>query len=229
MPRRKQRFNKLFEQLRANGGTPTGTGRVAEFHKFLTGINKVTQQNKIPVEARELYTIGLIPFALSATANTPEERYQATISAYSLAGLSNRANLTEAELGINRIVGGEKNSPNYFPALIRAKFNASGTTVNENKTSGITKQNYRYEYGRTFSFPFGRTTQATDAEDGSAETSVANVDELDVFRFAQNQLNASTNAANVPKSISYEAEVFKTDNKGQALYASTTIPAVTVS
>ena len=229
MPRKKRRFNKLFEQLRANGGTPTGTGRVAEFHKYITGQKKITQTNKIPVEGRELYAIGLIPFALSATTNDPSERYQATISAYSLAGLDSRANLDEEDLGINRIEGGEQVNSNYYPALIKAKFDAGSVGVNENKKSGITEEEYRYEYGRTFSFPFGRTTQAVDAEDGTAETSIANVDELDVYRFAQNRLGAATNAANVPRSVSYEAEVFKTASKGQALTATSTIPSVSVN
>ena len=229
MPRKRQRYKNLLRELKASGANPDPNSRSGNFLKFLTGQNKITQTNKIPVEARQLYAVGLIPFALSATADTPEERYLGTISAYSLKGLADRANLTEAKLGINEVVGGEQISQGYFPALIRAKFASNSAGVVENKVSGITKEEYRYDYGRTFSFPFGRTTNAVDAEDGSAETSVADVDELDVYRFALNDLGAAANENDRPSSVSYEPEVFKTDAKGTAYTATTTIPAISVS
>jgi|GEM_PF-2574262 len=230
MPRKNRRFNRLFRELRGTGSGNPEDGRTGEFLKFLKGQNKIVQQNKIPPEARELFKISLYPFALTPETTDPNNRYEANISAYSLNGLSDRAKgLSEAKLGINRIVGGERNDTGYFPALMRATFNASGSTVNENKVSGITKEPYRYEYGRTFSFPFGRTTTATDAKTGANETVMKDVDELDVYRFCLNDIKTPTNENEVPRSVSYEAEVFKTENNGKALKATTTIPSISVT
>ena len=227
MPRRRQRFNKLFDQLKAAGNSPEAGSRTANFLQFLTGNRKVTQANKIPVDGRKLYEIALLPFALSADSNTVDNRFKATISAYSVQGLESRANATEAQLGIYRIVGGEQENDNYYPALIRAKYDASGSTVQENKPSGITGETYRYKYGRTFSFPFGRTATATDAKDGTAEVTVDDADELDVLRSVQDQLKAGT-GTKAPKTLSYEAEVFKDESKGTPLETGTTLPSVDV-
>lgn len=230
MPRRKRRFSRLFRELKGAGTGNPEDGRTGEFLKFLKGVNKIKQENKIPPEARELFKVGLYPFALTPSGATPDQRYEANISVYSLNGLNDRAKgLSEAKLGINRIVGGERNNANYYPAIMRATFDASGSTLNENKISGITKEAYRYEYGRTFSFPFGRTTNVTDANDGSAETVLKDVDELDVYRFCLNDIKARTNDNEIPRSVSYEAEVFKTDSDGKALEAATTIPSISVS
>lgn len=228
MPRRKQRFNKLFNELRGTGGTPTGTGRTAEFFKYLTGQKQLTQDNPIPVEARKVYEIALLPFALSAPDNTVSNRYKATMSVYSVLGLTQRANADEDDFGIYRIVGGEQENENYFPALLKAKYDASGSQVEENRVSDITGESYRYKYGRTFSFPFGRTVTAVDAEDGTQETNVDDADELDVLRTLQNKLKAGEDTQEV-KTLSYEAEVFKDDAGGTPLVANATLPAINVS
>lgn len=229
MPRRKQRFSRLLENLRNNGGTPTGTGPLKEFHDYLVGVNKVTQQNKIPVEGRQLYEVGLIPFAVTPTGTTPDQRYIGTISAYSYKGLTNRAAIDVDDLGINFIAGGEQNNSDYYPALVKTKFDASSSTLLPEKTSAITGRKYPYKYGRTFSFPFGRTTSTTtDAQSGATETNINEVDELDVYRSVQTKLEVGTGTAK-PLSISYEPEVFKTDSDGQALTATTNVGAFTVS
>ena len=230
MPRKRRRFNRLFRELKGVGSGNPEDGRTGEFLKFLRGQNKIVQQNKISPEARELFKIALYPFALTPTGATPDQRYEANISAYSLNGLSTRATgISEDKLGINRIVGGERNDSGFFPALMKATFDSSTSTVNENKISGITKEPYRYKYGRTFSFPFGRTTNVTDAGDGSNETVLKDVDELDVYRFCLNDITVPTAAANIPRSVSYEAEVFKTQSNGKALETNTTVPSITVN
>ncbi|MGD1920406.1 MAG: hypothetical protein ACFCAD_16905 [Pleurocapsa sp.] len=137
--------------------------------------------------------------------------------------------LSEAKLGINRIVGGERSNSNYYPALLKASFSRSGAAVQENKVSGITKETYKYTPKRPFSFPFGRTTSVTDAGDGSAKTVLKDVDELDVYRFCLNDIKSPTNEDNVPSSVSYEAEVFKTDSADKALETGTTVPTITES
>ena len=228
MPRKKQRFNKLFDELRGIGGTPTGTGRTTEFFKYLTGQKKLTQDNKVPPEARKLYEIALLPFALSADSETPENRYTANISAYSLAGLTSRANANEDDFGIYRKVGGEQEDQNYFPALLKAKYDSTGSTVNESKESGITGETYRYKYGRTFSFPFGRTTEAIDAADGTAETVVDDADELDVLTTLQDKLKSGTGTQEV-QTLSYEPEVFKNASTGTPFETGDTVTGIDVS
>lgn len=228
MPRRRQRFNKLFDQLKASGNTPEANSRTGNFLKYLTGQRKVTQTNKIPAEARKTYEIGLLPFALSASDETPANRYKASISLYSLQGLDARANANEADFGIYYIQGGEQENENYYPALLKAKYDSAGSTVQENKASGITGDTYRYKYGRTFSFPFGRTTTAIDAEDGVKETVVDDADELDVLRTVQDKLRSGT-GNKAPLTLSYEAEVFKDDSNGTPLEATTALPTVDVS
>ena len=228
MPRRKQRFNKLFDELRGTGGTPSGTGRTTEFFKYLTGQKKLTQDNKVPPEARKLYEISLIPFAISASDESVGNRYKATMSAYSIAGLKDRANAAENDFGIFRIIGGEQEDENYFPALLKAKYDSAGSTVQENRISDITGQGYRYKYGRTFSFPFGRSTEAIDVKDGAKETVVDDADELDQLRTLQNKLKAGTGVTEV-KTLSYEPEVFKDSAGGTPLAPTTTVTGIDVA
>lgn len=228
MPRKRQRFNKLFDQLKAAGNSPADDSRTGNFLKYLTGQKKVTQTNKVPPEARALYEIALFPFALSASDTTAPNRYKTNISLYSLQGLATRANADQADFGIQRIVGGEQENENYYPALLKAKYDSAGSTVNENKESGITGETYRYKYGRTFSFPFGRTLTATDAKEGTPESTIDDADELDVLKTLQDKLKAGTNTQ-APQTLSYEAEVFKNDASGVPLETGTTLPGVDVS
>lgn len=226
MPRRKGRYSKLLASLRESGVPSAGTTgeekRLQGFYKYIIGDSKIEQNNKIPAEARKLFKIGLIPFAVSAASTAVTERYIAYMSAYSLKGLKDRTpNTLEAQLGIFKEEGGEIENSNYYPALIRASFSTTSAGVVEKKVSAVTKQAYRYDYKRTFSFPFGRSAVVEDAETGTAETTVANVDEIDVFRFVANNLKANTTAANVPTSISYEPEVFKTRATGTGYRADT--------
>ncbi len=229
MPRKKQRFSRLLRELKGTGTGNPESGRTKAFLDYLKGVNKVTQTNKVPDAGRELFEIALYPFALTPSGSTPDQRYKASISVYSLNGLSSRATgINEEKLGINRIAGGERENADYYPALMRASFSRGGASTQENKISGITKEPYKYVPKRTFSFPFGRTTSVTDAGDGTNETVLKDVDELDVYRFNLNDIKAPSNADNIPSSVSYEAEVFKTDGGGKALETSTQIPTVNV-
>lgn len=221
MPRRRQRYSKLFEKLRAQGGTaPTGTdSEVTGFYDYLLGKSgsKIKQDNAIPGEARQRYKIALIPFGLSATTNDVVNRNIAYISAYSLkAVLGTRVNATKADLGIFSSDQGGEDNPSYYPALLRASYSRSGATTNPSKTSAVTGQTYSYTPTRTFSLPFGRTTQATDAKTKTAETNLAEVDEIDVAKSVIDKLKAATNEDDRPKSVSYDPEIFKLASAGEA-------------
>jgi hypothetical protein len=237
MPRKSRgRYAKFLENLRGAGAVPpAATGdeedvKLYKFHQFLIGKSKIKQTNKIPEGARKLYQVGLLPFSLSATTSTPADRYVGYASAYSLAALKDRGgNLTEAKLGINLIVGGEKEDAGYYPALIRASFATTSASVVAAKVSAVTGTKYKYDYKRTFSFPFGRTTTSVkDAKTGTTETTVDDADAMDVYRSAVDALKSNTTNTNVPTTVSYDPEVFKTKTKGEAYKTGTNLPAIAV-
>lgn len=111
-----------------------------------------------------------------------------------------------------------------------------GATTNENKVSGITNNVYKYTPRRTFSFPFGRTLSAVDAETGDAETSIANVDEIDVLQVLQRALLAGGSPApqtppsedNRALSVSYVPEEYQSPRSGSDAPPSAP-PGVTVN
>lgn len=235
MPRRRSRFKRLRAQLRAVGGVPSGEGETTNFYKYVIGQNKLEMANAIDGESRKLLNIALIPFANSSTTDAATERYLAQISSYSWKGILTRSPLDYADFGIYLPDGGYNVNPNYYPALIRATYSKSGATTNDNKVSDITGNKYSYTPKRSFSFPFGRAQGYQDAKTKTAETSIANVDELDASSTLLKWLKAggknnppNPSPANVAESVSYEAEVFKpASSNGDA---TATAPAnVTVS
>ena len=212
MPRRKQRYSRLLLELKHTGGGAGTDSRVSNFLNFITGKRKLTQTNTIPAAARELYKVGLYPFALTAPGTpTAADRYTARISAYSLKGIQGRTpeGTTISHFGMHVIESGEQENPNYYPALLRAKYSAQGASEAE-RTSDITGDKYKYKYGRTFSFPFGRAIlDVKDATGGQAETTIDDADELDVLTSLRNRLNSPGDNREAPSSMSYEPEVYK--------------------
>ncbi|MEM8780000.1 MAG: hypothetical protein AAGF26_14235 [Cyanobacteria bacterium P01_G01_bin.49] len=170
----------------------------------------------------------MIPFALTPSGTTADQRYVTSMSAYSLKGLSDRAAATEANLGIYKIEGGEVSNPSFYPALIKAAYDASSSSAQPEKVSQITGEKYPYKYARTFSFPFGRVASADDAKTGTAGTAITDADELDVYRDVKTKLEAGT-GTQLPKSISYEPELFKTESDGTPYTATTTLGTFSVS
>lgn len=215
MPRRRSRFGALNRQLRAVGGVPTGDGPVSEYYKFLIGQKTLTVPNAISGEARELYNVAVIPFGVSATSTDPEERSVCQMSAYSINGLISRCPLDFEDFGIYTDTAGAEVNPNFFPALIKAAYTRSGATTIENKQSGITGRRYNYTPRRNFSFPFGRALGYLDAEEGTPETAIGNVDELDasrsLLRWLSNGSQTATPGAEGVQavSVSYDAEIYK--------------------
>lgn len=226
MPRRKgARFSKLFEKLRGTGGNPPTTGPTGEFYKYLTGVNKITMPNAIPAAARELVDVGVIPFATTPNGTTAGNRYLVGMTAYSYNGLRTRAkNFALADFGIYIKESGEKDNDNYFPALLRCSYSRSGATTNPNKVSAITKEPYSYTPRRTFAFPVGRTIAVYDAEEGTAETAINEVDEFDVVKTLTGWLKAGkkdTSTATVDDkdkaiSVSYDPEKFAPARSNEA-------------
>ena len=238
MPRRRRgRFSKLNEQLKAVGGAPSGTGAVSEYFKYRTGQKQFTVPNALSGVARELYDIALIPFATSPAGITAANRYRYGMTAYSYNGLVSRTgNLNLIDFGVYTIESGEQDNDEFYPALLRASYTRSGATANPNKTSNITGRTYNYTPKRTFSFPVGRTLSVYDAETGTAETAIADVDELDVVKTLTGWLKAGkkdTDTATIDEdnkafTVSYEPEKFNAPATNQAAPA-TAIPSVTVS
>ncbi len=235
--RRRGRFSKLNEKLRGVGGVPSGTGETSEYFKYLTGQKKLTIPNAIDGVAREIYDVAVIPFAISPSGTTAANRFKTGMTAYSYNGLIGRTgNLDLIDFGIYRIESGEQVNDNYYPALLRASYTKSGATTNSNKVSGITGKSYSYTPRRTFSFPVGRTVSVYDAETGTAETVIGEVDELDVVKTLVSWLKAGkkdTDTATISEdqkavSIAYEPEKYAAARSNEAAPTSA-ISGVTVN
>lgn len=227
MARRRSRYGRLLAELKKIGKDPKAGTEADFFLKFLTGENKIEIKNKPDADALKRYNIGLHPFAVEGDDDTAQGRIKVGITAYSFAGID-AAGLDNDDLGVHFIEGGEQENTLYYPALVRPSFKASGYTNDENKTSQVTGKKYNYVATRTFSFPFGRTTQAEDADEGTATGSLEASDELDVLRHVKTKIQSGT-ASDSLKSISYEPEYFKDISYAKDAESASDIPDTTVS
>ncbi|PIG94587.1 hypothetical protein [Gloeocapsopsis sp. IPPAS B-1203] len=207
MPRRRQRFAALERQFRESGGQAAAGSRLAGYIDFKTGKTSIKVSRVLTAEQRKRFGYAILPFGLSVSATpSPSERYAAAITAYSNSGRRDLG-LSDNECGYDNIGEETTQDDNFYPALIRC-FIPSGTTV-ETPTSAITRKEYRRRPGRSISFPFGRTvTSVVDAKTGEAESTLNNVDQLDVRKgLAQKAKNG--NGTNKALSVSFEPEAFK--------------------
>lgn len=184
MPRRVQRFSRLFDKLRASGGNFAGDeGEIAKFQQFLTGQRKITVQNAVEGAGRKLVSVGVLPFGEDIAATpTNADRYAVTMSTYSYAGWDSRikSQVTAAELGWAAPDAANKSAKEaqFFPALAKFTMTRSGAVENPAKISGVTGNTYSYTPRRTFGIPFGRTLTAVieSAKGGAAATDVEKVE-----------------------------------------------------
>lgn len=227
MPRKRSRYGRLLRELKTTGGNPTAGTELDNFLKYLTGVNKLQIINKPNPDELKRYNVAIHPFAIEGDDATANGRYKVGITAYSYAGIS-ASGLSNNDLGIFFIEGGEEENNDFYPALIKPSFKASGYTGNANKVSAVTGNEYNYVPTRTFSIPFGRTTQAEDAKDGTATNNITASDELDVMRHLKTTIQAGTASASL-KSISYEPEFFNEVSGAKDAAAASDIPAATVT
>ncbi|MEO1006902.1 MAG: hypothetical protein AAFW67_13915, partial [Cyanobacteria bacterium J06638_38] len=225
--RKRNRYARLLKELKTTGGSPTAGTELDFFLKYLTGENKLKIINKPDEGDLKRYGLAVHPFAIEAADATADSRYKVEITAYSFAGID-VAGLSNNDLGISFIEGGEQLNQDYYPALIKPSFRAGGYTGNSDKTSAVTGKKYNYVPTRTFSIPFGRTTAAEDAGDGSATSNISASDELDVVRHLKTKIAAGANADKL-KSISYEAEFFNEVSRAKDATAANDIPEATVT
>ncbi|MBW4568042.1 MAG: hypothetical protein KME31_08465 [Tolypothrix carrinoi HA7290-LM1] len=209
MPRRRQRFSDLERQFRESGGVAAPGSRLAGYIDFKKGTNKIEVNKKLTAAERKRYGFAILPFGVTPEATTPK-RYAAAITAYSNASRST-LDLDNNKLGYENIDAGTEQAGNFYPALLRV-FVKSGT-IDESKKSGVTQKNYRRIGGTTYSYPFGRTTTGvSDAETGTAETAVTNVDEEDVRKALTTYLKG-LGAEKKVGSVSYDPEVFRSKSQ----------------
>lgn len=208
MPRRRSRYARLLRELKTTAGSPTPGSELDLFNKFLTGERKITVKNKVPAGGKDRYGVTVMPFAVTPTGDTADQRYTVSITAYSYLGLTTRSGLAIADFGIGFSETGNVANPFFYPALIKPSYSSSAT-AESNKESAVTGKRYEYTPTRTFSIPFGRTTTTTkDAKSGTTETTITNVDELDVLKSLRAKMNEKTGDEK-PISISYEPELLK--------------------
>ena len=227
MARRRSRYGRLLRELKTTGGNPTAGTELDKFLDFLTGKTKIVINNKPNEGALKRYSLGLHPFAVESADATANSRYKVQITGYSFAGIS-ASGLSNNDLGLSFIEGGEEFNNDFHPALIRPSFLASGYSSNANKVSAVTGKTYNQQATRTFGIPFGRTTVAKDAADGSTTSNLAASDELDVMRYLKNKIQGGDAAASLV-SISYEPEFFNEVTQAKDATAAGDIPTTTVS
>ncbi|MGK7914734.1 MAG: hypothetical protein AB4038_04200 [Prochloraceae cyanobacterium] len=227
MSRRRNRYAKLHKRLRDTKGNIPPNSDLEKFRDHLFGLSPVQIVNKPNQGDLKRYNLGIHPFAIEGDDATANGRYKVGITAYSFAGI-NASGLSNNDLGIFFIEGGEEENNDYYPALIKPSFKAGGYTGNPNKVSAVTGKTYNYEPTRTFSIPFGRTTQAEDAKDGSATGNITASDELDVMRHLKTTIQAGSASAAL-KSISYEPEFFNEVSRAKDAAQVNDIPNATVT
>lgn len=208
MPRRRNRFAELEKQLRAAGGVAAAGSRLGNFADFKAGKRKITVSKKLTKEDKERFAYGLFPFNVGAAATpTKADRYQATVTRYSLAGAGDKG-LSLADLGWDEADETNKIEADYYPALIIGFTPTAGAAIDP-KVSDITGDKYRKVPGRSFSLPFGRTVAAVDAITGAATGTVNGSDEEDVRKHLALKLKATALGTKACSSVSYQPEVFR--------------------
>lgn len=227
MARKRSRYARLLRELKTTNGQPTADSELAKFVDFLTGKTKLTVANKLPEGYKDRFNLTVLPFAVTPTGDTASQRYKTPITRYSYAGLKNKVNLANNIFGIGFVADGNQEDGNFFPALIKPSYTSSQGS-NPNKTSAVTGKQYNYQRTRTFSIPFGRTTQAVDAATGAAETNITDVDELDVLRSVRTAISSATNKDDLI-SMSYDAELFRPQVSAQDAKADTDIDIASVT
>ncbi len=227
MPRKRSRYGRLLRELKTTGGNTANGSELDNFLKFLTGQSKIQVNNKPDEKALKRYNVAIHPFAVEGDDATANGRYKVGITGYSYNGIA-AAGLDNSDLGIFFIQGGEEDNAYFYPALIKPSFLASGYSGNANKVSAVTGKTYNYVPTRTFSIPFGRTTSALDAKDGSATSNLTASDELDVMRSLKTKIADGSATASL-KSISYEPEFFNEVSQAKDVNAASDIPNTTVS
>ncbi len=226
MPRKRYRYAALDKKLRDSEGNIPAGSKLDNFLKFRTGVNKITINNKPNEGDRKRYGMALHPFAIAGNDATANGRYKVGITSYSYTAI-NSIGLNDSDVGIFFIQGGEEEDVNFYPALIKPSLKAGSYTANANKRSAVTGEVYNYVPTRTFSIPFGRTTQAADALDGTPTNNIAASEELDVLRHLKTQIESGPQSASL-KSIGYEPEVFKDVSRAKDALNATDIPAATI-
>lgn len=230
MPRRRQRYKNLLQDLKKlNGATPDAGTDAAKFLDYLTGKNKIKIYNKVPSGGKDRFNIAVIPFAVSPTGTTADQGYKATITAYSYAGLKGRTGLDIADFGISFIEAANKNADEFYPALIKPSYSSSNNLRPATTKSAVTNKAYEYKRTRTFSIPCGRTLTVQDAKSGANETNISQVDELDTVKSLKVKMFGKTDPSNKPVSIGYEPEFFKPQTQTKDATQESDIPITNIS
>lgn len=198
MPRYRQRFSDLEQQLRDNGNVATPGTRLGNYADFKAGKRKAERRKVSTADEilakRNRLGLSLAPFNLPfATAQAG--RYIASITQWSNDS-RNGLTLGDPELGYARQVEGgitALGEDAFYPALIKPSIPIAGTAPSTPK-SGITGTEYNYRATNSYSIPFGRV-----AADSSEQ---------------QRRVFLTTRAKGVPgagkpKTVGYDPEVFR--------------------
>lgn len=231
MPRKTRRFGKLIDAYRKNGGAAAADSDLGKFGNWLTGKNKIDVKRRPSAALMKRQRVKVIPFGITpdGTAPTPPD--------YFLTAMTGQARAIFTAIGEDNSVfgldivstvadaAGASTDESYYPALARIFVTPSGADVISTDISAVTGRSYKTVKGRSGSIPFGRGTasEVKDAKKGTAETSIGNVDELDVAKSIASVAKKDLQAFKV-KTITFVPEQFRPD-KTVAL-APTTAPTL---
>lgn len=207
MPRTRQRFSRLNAELKASLGTAAAGTRAADYLNFLKGTNRIRITRKLTGDARARFSVGIVPFGLTPGATPRAFQASMTYQAENIRAMFNTA-ANDNAYGIRAFDNTTETDALYYPALVKifvTVLNATSTP----ETSGIlkTQGTYRSFKGRSGSIPFGRTVSSTtDAETGTVESALGDVDEEDVKRSLAADLKGAREATYKVKGISFVSE-----------------------
>lgn len=212
MPRRRQRFSQLTRALK-EGGAPEAGSRAAGYLAWLQGQRSINVRNEVPATGKDRIAISVIPFGASAGTGAVIDRFETTITEYSLSGIKFLGTIPVTQTGIPLAgvllaAAGNETEPDFYPALFKVSV-YRGTGATTQVTSGITGKPYKTREKRTFALPFGRTTTAKEGKTGATQTDLDKVDELEVFKSLRDAVRGATTEDKKPRSISYDPELYR--------------------
>lgn len=164
MPKGRKRFGFLEKALKAAGGNAAPGSRLGNYSEFKKGNRKIEVNKKLSPADRKRYAVAIIPFGTDhKTTYTNQDRYQVGITFYSDSARKD-LQLTDALVGYASINADNKQSDDYYPALLRCFIPDNPTAAPAQPTSGVTGQKYSRRAGKSVSIPFGKGATVTQGE-----------------------------------------------------------------
>lgn len=216
MPRKTQRFGKLIEAYRANGGTAASGSKLDHFGQWLTGKVHIKQVRRPSHALMQRQRCIVEPFGLTPTGNAN------AITNY-LCGFSGQAYAIWSGITDNGIFGLTPikaadttttyvTESGFYPALAKVFTTQTANTAStKNNASAVTGGDpYSRTLGRSGSIPFGRTifSEITTVEGQTTPTDVLHDNYDDSLEAILKHVKGKLYGTFFVKAISFSPEVY---------------------